>query len=118
MVWALVLHELNHAIAGRFAEDHQIQQRVGSQPVSAMHRSASALARRIKAIDPLFRIARAGRDDFAFVIGRNPAHLVVAGRHNRNRLLDRINAGELDRDFANTGQAMVDDFRPEVIELE
>ena len=57
-------------------------------------------------------------DHFAFVIGRDAAHLIVAGRHYRNRLLGAIDVGKLHRNLANTRQALVDNLRSEMIEFQ
>ncbi len=42
----------------------------------------------------------------------------MAGRHDRNRIFDRIDAAEADGDLADARQAVVDHFRAKVVELE
>ena len=51
-------------------------------------------------------------------IGGYAAHLIVDRRHHRDRLLDRIDVGELDRDLAYRRQPLHDHLGAEVIELE
>ena len=83
-----------------------------------MHRHAGAFADGVKPRHHAVGIAIFRLHDFAVVIGRHTAHHVVAGGHDGNRLLDRINVGKFDRDFAYPRQALVDRVGPEVIELE
>ena len=49
---------------------------------------------------------------------RNAAHLVVDRRHDRDRLLDRVDVGELERDLADRRQPLVDHLGPEMVELQ
>src|SRR3546814_20265058 len=54
----------------------------------------------------------------ATVVGRNAAHLVVDRGNDRNRFLDGIDIGELDGDFADGRQALLDRVGPQVVKLE
>jgi hypothetical protein len=50
-VVALVLDVLDDVVAGRAAEHHQVEQRVGAQAVGAVHRHARAFADGVEAVD-------------------------------------------------------------------
>jgi hypothetical protein len=69
LVAALLQAALHHVVAGRAAEHQQVQQRVGAQPVGAMHRHAGAFAHRVQAVDDLVGVAVLRRD--------HPGHLRV-----------------------------------------
>ena len=64
------------------------------------------------------RVAVLRRDDLPVDVRRNAAHLVMDRRHDRNRLLDRIDVRELDRDLADRRQPLDDHLGAEVIELQ
>ena len=64
-------------------------------------------------------LARAlGNDHLPHVIGGHAAHLVVHRRHHRDRLADRVDVGELDRDLADSRQAQVDHLGSQMIQLQ
>ena len=105
-------------IAGRAAEHQQVDQRIGAEPVGAVHRHARALADRVEAVDDRIGLAVLRRDDLAVYVGRDAAHLVVDRRHHRDRLLDAVDVGELERDFADRRQPLQDHVGPEVVELQ
>ena len=105
-------------VAAGAAEDEQVEQRIGAEPVGAVHGDARAFTYRIQAADDGIRIAVLRRHDLSVHVRRNAPHLVVDGRHDRNRFLDRIDVGELDRDFANRRQALDDHLGTEVVELQ
>ena len=65
------------ALAGRFAEHQQIEQRIAAQAVRAMHRYAGALAGRIQALHDLFAALPVRHDDLTVIVGRDAAHLVM-----------------------------------------
>ena len=73
------LDQLGDAVGGGAAEHHQVEQRVGAEPVGAVHRrrrpprrSPSGPARRVSG-SPSF-----SRHDLAVIVGRDAAHVVVA----------------------------------------
>lgn len=51
-------------------------------------------------------------------VGGNAAHHVVAGRDHRDRRNDRVDVGEGLGQFADAGQAAVQDFLAEVVEFQ
>ncbi|EXI80030.1 MAG: hypothetical protein AW12_02937 [Candidatus Accumulibacter sp. BA-94] len=75
-----------------------------------MHRSTRHFTGRIEALDR----SPVGSNDLPLVIGRNATHLIVTRWHHRNRRLDRVDASELDRNLANSRQALHDRRRVEV----
>ena len=106
-------------LPARFASEHQqIQQRIAAQTIRAMHRHAGALAHRIKALHHFLRPGFIGRYYLAVIIGGNAAHHVMRCGHDRDRLLDRIDVGEFDGDFADARQTLVDHFLAQMIQLE
>ena len=108
----------HRAFSAGLAEHDEVQQGVRAEAVRAMDGHACALADREQAGHGHFRIAVLRHDHLPKVVGRDAAHLVVHRRHHRNGILDRIDVGELDGDFANPREAQVDDVRPEVVQLE
>lgn len=115
---ALFVDESNHAVARRFAEHHQIQQRVRTQTVRAVYGRTSTFARRVQTFYHHFGIISFGNNDFAQVVGGNAAHHVVRGRHNGNRVFNRVDAGKLNGNFANARQFGFDFFRADVVDFQ
>src|SRR5262249_12111893 len=64
------------------------------------------------------RVALPRSDDLSVIVGRYAAHLIVAGRHDRDRLPHRVHVGKLLRDLAYARQALADSFLAEMVELE
>ena len=52
------------------------------------------------------------------VVGRDAAHVVVAGRHHRDRLPGDVDAGEDLRGLRDAGQALVQQIRVEMLEMQ
>src|SRR5699024_10244717 len=81
--------------AGAAAEDVDVQQRVGAQPVAAVHRDAGGLAR---GVEPGNHVGRVG-EHLTADVGGDAAHAVVGGREDGDRLRVRLHtqvgAGEL-----------------------
>jgi hypothetical protein len=50
----LRLAAVDDVVAGRAAEHQQVEQRVGAQPVGAVHADAGAFAHRVQAVDDAF----------------------------------------------------------------
>jgi hypothetical protein len=51
-------------------------------------------------------------------VGRDTAHLVVDGRHDRDRFLGRIDVGELVADFQNRRQTLLDGVGADVAQVQ
>ena len=83
-----------------------------------MHRHTGALADGVQPFDHGIVVAVMRRNHLTVNIGGDTTHLVVNCRHDRNRVADRIDIGELDRDLADRGQLFDDLVCAEVIELE
>src|SRR5262249_47028158 len=98
---------LDDAFAGRLPEHEKVEERIGPQSICAVHGNARALAHGIESRDHGLRIAVLRYYYLPVVIGRDTTHLIVAGRHDRNRISHRIHVGELERDLAYSGQALV-----------
>ncbi|RUS27242.1 hypothetical protein BC938DRAFT_483532, partial [Jimgerdemannia flammicorona] len=71
-----------------------IQQRVRTEPISAMNRHASGLTRSVKAGDGLLLALVVNGEDLARVSGGNAAHVVVNGGQDRDGLLGDVDARE------------------------
>ena len=54
----------------------------------------------------------------AELVGRDAAHPVVHAGQNRDRRVDRVFAGRVEREFANLRQAFEDLFAAEVAQIE
>ncbi|KAG0922825.1 hypothetical protein G6F31_019753 [Rhizopus arrhizus] len=85
--------------------------------VGAVHRHRGAFADGVQAVDNLV-LAVFTREHLAVVVGRNAAHLIVDGRNDGDRFLDRVDVAELDGDFADRGQTLVDDVGAQVVQLQ
>src|SRR5690606_30591590 len=91
---------LDDMMTSRTAEHDKVEQGIGTQTVGAVNRSSCAFADGVQTIDCRgFAIGNA--DHLTIYIGGYAAHLVVYGWHNRNRILDGIDVGELDGNFTN-----------------
>ena len=109
---------IDDEIAGGATEDEEIEQRIGAEPVGAVHGHARAFADRIETVDDGAVVAVLRRHDLAVDVGRNAAHLVMDRRHHRDRLLDAVDVGELEGDLADRRQPLHDHVGSEVIELQ
>src|SRR5690606_36551002 len=76
------------------------------------------LADRVQAGDDVVGIAVLELHDFAVVVGRDAAHVVVHGRDYRDRLLLDVDVGEDARAFRDARQLLVDVGRIEVGQVE
>ena len=109
---------LDNLLSGGLPEYQQVEQRVAPQAIGAVHRHAGALAHRVEPGHHGLGVAALRHHHLAVIIGRDAAHLVMAGRHHRDRVLDRVHVGELLGDLADAGQALADGFLAQVVELE
>ena len=96
---ALVRLNVDDVVAGGAAEHQQVEQRVGAEAVGAVHAHARAFADRVEAVDHRVRVAVLRRHDLAVDVGRDAAHLVVDGRHHRDRLPGDVDVGEVVADL-------------------
>ncbi len=115
---ALASSALAAAQAGGAAEHDEVDQRVGAEAVGAVHRHARGFADGHQAGHDGVGVAGRLGEDFAVIVRRDAAHVVVHGRQDRDRLFGDIDAGEDLGAFRNAGQALVQDLRVEVIEVE
>ena len=83
-----------------------------------MHRHAAGLAERHQARHDGVVVAVLLGQHLAVEVGRDAAHVVVHGRHDRDRLAGHVDAGEDARGFRNAGQALVQDRRIEMVEVQ
>src|SRR3990167_5318744 len=83
-----------------------------------MHADAGAFADRIQAIDDAIVHIALGNDDLAIDVGGNTTHLVVDRGNNGNGLARDVHVGEVDANFVHRGQALVNGFCAQVVELE
>ena len=88
------LDRLRAALGCRASEHDEIDQRVGAQPVGAVHGDARRLADRHQARDDRVGIAVLERQNLAEIVRGDAAHVVVHGRQHRDRLAAHIDAGE------------------------
>ncbi|KIU01386.1 hypothetical protein QU38_01900 [Staphylococcus aureus] len=56
-------------------------------------------------------------DDLTVIVGRDAAHIVVDGRHHRQRLAGQGDAGEDLAGLGDARQALVQDLRIDVVEV-
>ncbi len=112
-------HDLGGAMGGRAAEHHEVDQGVAAQTVGAVDRGAAGLADRHQARDDLVGAAAVEPSDhLGRVVGRDAAHVVMAGWHHRDRLPRDVDAGEDLGGLRDAGQALVEQRRVEVLEVQ
>ena len=83
-----------------------------------MDRHASRFTQRHQAGHNGVGIAIFLGENFAVIIRRNAAHIVMHGRQNRDRLLRHIDACKDARAFRNAGQTLMQNLRIEMIKME
>ena len=71
----------------------------------------------LKAGDDRVRVAVANGDDFAVIVRRDAAHVVVNGRHHGDRLTGQIDAGDGHRRLGDSGQPLGQDLRVDMVEV-
>ena len=101
-------HPRRRRRAGAAAERDRLHQRVAAEPVRAVHGHAGGLAGG----------PEAGQDRLAPDVHVDAAHVVVGARADRDRLVDRVDAGVVERELARAGQPRLDLLRAEVGEVE
>lgn len=88
--WLVILSD---AQCAGTAENNQVQQRVGAEAVSAVHRRASSFTGRVQSGNNDVLSVRVG-DNLSSVVGRNATHVVMHSGQNGNRFASNIDAGE------------------------
>ena len=105
---------LDGVVAGALAEHVDVEQRVGAEAVGAVHRHAGALAGGVQARDDGVVV----RQHLGLHVGRDPAHRVVRGRHDRHRLDDGVDAEVGARELGDVRQLRLQHLGPEVRAVE
>ena len=103
---------------GGAAEHDEVDQAVRSEAVGAVDRDARRLPDREQAGDDGVGIAVLQRDDFAMIIGRDSAHVVMDRRRHRDRLAGQIDPGENLRGLGDPGQPLGENLRVDMVEVE
>ena len=99
---------LGGSLARAAAEGDRLHQRVAAEPVGAVHGDTRDLA---CGVEPLDR-------GEPVVVRLDPAHVVVGAGPDRDRRVDRIDAGVGHRELARAGQLGQDLLGAEVAEVE
>ena len=102
---------------GGAAEHDEVDQAVRAEAVGAVDADAGRLADREQAGHDRVGIAVLQRHDLAVIIGRDAAHIVVDGRHDRDRLAGQVDAGEGLRGLGDARQPLVQDLRVDMVEV-
>ena len=110
--------EFDDVVPGSAAEDQQVEQRVGAQAVSAVHAHTRAFAHGVQAGDHFALVGRVLRDHLAVDVGGNAAHLVVDGRHHRDRLTGDVYVGKVVTNLQHRRQALHDGLGAQVGHVE
>src|SRR5690554_6435614 len=99
-------------------EDHQVQQGVTTQTVSAVYRYTSCFTTGKQAGNRLVVAVFILGQGLATYVGGNTAHHVVTGRNDRDRLFDRINVRKGTGQLTDTRQTQVQGLFTQVIQLQ
>ena len=111
-------HRLGALQAGGAAEHDEVDERVGAEPVGAVHRHAGGFADGHKARHHVIGIAVLQGEHLAHVVRRHAAHVVVHGRQHGDRRAAQVDAGEDLGVLGDARQALGDDLRVEMIEVQ
>src|SRR5690606_4296318 len=118
LVCMLLVEILVDNVHARGAAKHdEVEQRVGTQAVGSVHRYRGTFAHGIQAVDDAVFAVDTG-NNLTVVVGGNPPHLIVNGGHDGDGILDGIDVGELDGNFADGRQALHDGVGAQVVELQ
>ena len=112
------LDQFLQTMASSTPKDNEIDQRVRAKSVGAVHRHASCFAHCKQTGDDLLGIAGIARHYFAVEVTGNAAHVVMDGRRNRQRFAGQIDTGEDLSAFGNARQALGQDGRIDMVEME
>ena len=114
----LTPQHLGAAQTCRAPEHDEIDQRVGAQAVRSMHGHAGRFAQCHEARHDSVLVVAARGDHFAMHIGRNAAHIVVAGRNERDRFVAHIDAAKNAGDVGDARKPFGQHLLVEMIEME
>ncbi|QTK80385.1 hypothetical protein AT6N2_C2837 [Agrobacterium tumefaciens] len=114
----VTIDDLGGTNGGGTTEDHEVDQRVGAEAVSAVNRGATGFAYRHQAGRDTLGIVSIGVQHFTPVVRGNAAHIVVNRRQNRDRLARHVDACKNLRAFGNARKTLMQDRRIEVIEMQ
>mmetsp|Transcript_36508 Transcript_36508/g.92269 ORF Transcript_36508/g.92269 Transcript_36508/m.92269 type:complete len:522 (-) Transcript_36508:522-2087(-) len=112
------LGELLHALAHRAAKDDDVKQRVGAQPVGAVHAGAGRLAGGEEAGDHGVGVAGRRAEHLAVVVGGDAAHVVVHGGDHGDRLLRHVHARKDGGRLTDAGQPLREQLRRQVVQVQ
>ena len=112
------LDDFGEAQARSPAEDHEVDQAVGSEPVGSVNRHARSFANGEQARHHCVRVAVLQRDDLSVVVRGDSAHIVVDGGDHGDRLAGQIDSRESLGGFGDPGQPFVEDLRIEMVKVE
>ncbi|GIX65566.1 uncharacterized protein BcabD6B2_50010 [Babesia caballi] len=99
---------------GPLAEDNNVEQTVGTEPVSTVHRCAGSLTRRVEPGHYAVVLV----DDLGLPVGGNAAHVVVNGGEHGDVLLPRVHARKDFRRLRDAGELFTEHVFAEVREVE
>ncbi len=100
------------------AKDDEIQERVGTETVSAVDRHASGLTTSKQTRHNLVIASLIDSDDLASVASRDTTHVVVDGGQDRDGLLADIDTSKDASSLRDTGQALSENLGGQMAELE
>ena len=100
------------------AEHHEIKQRIGAQPVGAVHRDTGRLADGHEPRRHGVGIVLGGGQNLAVNIGGDAAHVVMHRGLDGDGLAGDIHVGEDFRRFGNSRQAFMQHRRVDMAEIE
>ena len=110
--------EFDDVVTRSAAEHQQVEQRVGAQAVGAVHAHARAFAHGVQAVDHFALVSRVLRDHLAVDVGGNATHLVMNGRHHRDRLTGDVHVGKVVTNLKHRRQALHDGLGAQVGHVE
>jgi len=109
------LDDFGRSICRRPSKDDQVEQAVRPKSIGAMDGNASRLANRHKTRHDLVGVIVRGTNDFATIVRRYTAHIVVDGRQNWDRLFRHVDPGKHLRGFGNSRQAFKNNVRVQML---
>ena len=100
------------------AKDDNVEQRVGSKPVGAVHGCRPALAGGVQPRDKDIAVIALFGHHLTKPVGGDAAHVVVHSGAARDRLLGHVDTSEDGRRLRDTRQALVQHIRGQVIQVQ
>src|SRR5690625_2638806 len=111
------LERFGTALACGATEDHEVQQGIRAQAIGPMNRYATRFTDRHQTRDDHV-LAVLDAQHLSMDGGRDPAHVVVAGRDDRDRLLGYIDPGEDPGALGDAGQTLMQDLGVEMLQVQ